>query len=58
MDLISNLLKKDKTKRLGFKNDAVEILEHPFFEGVDTNAIMKREVVPKFKPVINTAATL
>ena len=30
-DLIKKLLEKDKTKRLGAKDDVVEILQHPFF---------------------------
>jgi len=35
VDLVSGLLKKDKSQRLGAKNDAVEILAHPFFKSLD-----------------------
>ena len=35
-DLLTKLLDKDRTKRLGAKGMA-EILAHPWFEGVDVN---------------------
>ena len=34
-DLILKLLIKDPSKRLGSKDDANEILEHPFFNDID-----------------------
>ena len=34
-DLIKELLHKDPTKRLGFKNGVRYIKAHPFFDGVD-----------------------
>jgi serine/threonine protein kinase len=34
-DLIKRLLEKDKTKRLGATGDMTEILEHPFFNGLN-----------------------
>lgn len=33
--VINALLIKDKSKRLGYENDAEEILSHPFFSGLD-----------------------
>jgi hypothetical protein len=35
VDLVSQLLKKDRTQRIGAKNDAKEVLSHPFFAGLD-----------------------
>lgn len=35
IDIISKLLVKDKTKRLGAKGDVDEILSHKFFKGVN-----------------------
>ena len=41
MDLIVKLLDKDKDKRLGAKDDWLEILQHPVFEGVDVEKYEK-----------------
>jgi len=35
VDLIKKLLEKDRTKRLGAKDGAKEILAHPWFAGTD-----------------------
>lgn len=35
VDLVLQLLKKDRTQRLGSKRGADEILEHPFFKGIN-----------------------
>lgn len=35
VDVIKKLLQRDPTKRLGFKNDADEILQHKFFRGIN-----------------------
>jgi len=50
MDLIKKLLEKDRTKRLGAKNGAKEILAHPWFADVDTMGLENYEVEPPFKP--------
>jgi RNase P/RNase MRP subunit p30 len=41
-DLINQLLIKDKTKRLGAKNDVVDILMHPFFNGLDIDKLLAK----------------
>ena len=41
-DLITRLLHKDRKKRLGQTGDVDEILNHPFFEGVDTKALLEK----------------
>jgi serum/glucocorticoid-regulated kinase 2 len=52
-DLILKLLDKDKKKRLGAKNDMQEILDHPFFASLDFEKLLKKELDPPYKPVIN-----
>jgi len=50
VDLISKLLKKDKTKRLGSANDAAEILEHPFFADLNIDDLETMNLEPPFYP--------
>jgi hypothetical protein len=42
MQLIESLLNKDKLKRLGSKDDFIEILSHPYFQDVDIEALEKK----------------
>ena len=44
------MLTANAADRLGHTNDAKEILEHPFFAGMDIEKLLRREVVPPFKP--------
>jgi len=44
------LLDKDKSKRLGHKDDFFEVLSHPFFADIDIEGLEKKLVVPPFKP--------
>lgn len=39
-DLIKKLLEKNKKKRLGQTRDVAEILEHPFFKGLNMEALL------------------
>ena len=39
-DLISKLLTKDKSKRLGAQGRGDEVLAHPFFENIDLNQLV------------------
>ena len=43
-DLITKLLKKDPDKRLGQKHDYNEILSHEFFQGIDIDDLMEKNV--------------
>lgn len=52
-DLIKRLLEKDKTKRLGAVNDVQDILSHPFFDGLDMEKLVSKEISPPYKPVIS-----
>lgn len=50
VDLICKLLEKDKSKRLGTKDDFVEILSHPIFKDIDIEQLESQKIVPPFKP--------
>lgn len=52
IDLVVQLLNKDKTKRLGSKGDMEEIMAHKFFSGFDFKALEAMQIKPPFKPNI------
>ena len=54
MDLISKLLEKDPSKRLGSLRDAEEIKEHPFFDDVDWDRMMKKRMPTPYKPLLDS----
>ena len=49
-DLITKLLDKNQATRLGSKNDADDIVNHPWFKGMDWDKLMKKELDAPFKP--------
>lgn len=50
------LLIAKKEKRLGSVNGAKDILAHPFFAEIDVEKLLKREIVPPWKPEIEEKA--
>jgi len=53
ISLIKKLLQHKPTKRLGVtKGGAAEIKAHPFFKGIDFNALVARKVKPPIVPKI------
>lgn len=50
MDIITKLLVKDKTKRLGAKNDVDEILQHKFFKDINIQHILQKKVKAPYIP--------
>ena len=50
VDLISKLLRKDKSSRLGASGDAEEILAHPWFASIDRDVLMSKNMTPPFMP--------
>jgi serine/threonine protein kinase len=52
-DLITKLLSKDRKERLGQKNDADEVLSHPFFNGIDFKLLATRKLPAEFKPELD-----
>jgi serine/threonine protein kinase len=52
-DLLEQLLEKDPDRRIGSgEADFVEIKKHPFFQGVDFDALLNKEIEPEWKPVL------
>ncbi|KIH69142.1 kinase domain protein [Ancylostoma duodenale] len=53
-DIITGLLQKDKTKRLGSKGDFNEIKDHEFFKAIDWDKLLRREIKAPFVPRIES----
>lgn len=51
--MIKKLLAKDKNKRIGAKKGVGEILSHPFFENLDIDQLMTKQIKPSYTPDIN-----
>lgn len=54
-NIINRLLEKDSSKRLGSKG-AAEVKADPFFENIDWEKLLKKEVEPPFKPLVQNEA--
>lgn len=54
LTLLKGLLEKDPKFRLGCGPGGIdEVMQHPFFAGIDWVAIKNKQVVPPFKPKVN-----
>ena len=53
MDLIHGILEKDRTRRLGYKDDFFEILNHPVFKSINIEKLEKKELKPPFITTIS-----
>lgn len=51
-NIILMFLDKDSSKRLGHKNDFMEVRKHPFFKSIDFEKLLKMELEPIFTPNI------
>ena len=51
-DVLLGLMRKDPTKRLG--NVITELLEHPFFRGLDWDLLLERKIAPPWKPKVTS----
>jgi serine/threonine protein kinase len=52
-DLIGKLLEKEPSRRLGGGDgDWTEIKVHPFFDGIDWDALLRKEIEPEWKPAL------
>lgn len=47
---ISGLLERDTRKRMGARNGLDDFKAHPWFEGLDWEALMRKELNPPFEP--------
>jgi serine/threonine protein kinase len=53
-DIIGKLLEKDPAYRLGeSENDGMEVRAHVFFDGIDWDALLKKEIEPEWKPPLD-----
>jgi len=53
-DILEGFLRRDPEKRLGNSSDPSILRNHPFFKGLDWEKLLKREVVPPFKPKVKS----
>lgn len=52
--LLSGLLTRNVDERLGSgPADGEELREHPFFDGLDWDALLAKEITPAFLPVVS-----
>lgn len=49
-DFIRQLTFKNKKKRIGAKGGVEEVKNHPWFEDIDWDAIMKKDTEVPYKP--------
>jgi len=57
VSILTGLLQRDPTKRLGAgPGDAAELKAHPFFKGIDWDALYRKEVTPPFRPYTRDGA--
>ncbi|CAI5709637.1 unnamed protein product [Hyaloperonospora brassicae] len=53
--LISKLLNRDPSRRLGGgPNGGRDIMAHPFFEAIDWDKLLRKEIEPSFVPDVNS----
>jgi hypothetical protein len=57
-DLITNMLEKDRSHRLGHQKDVEDILSHPWFKSLDISALLKKQIKAPFIPKVVAEADL
>ena len=50
---ISSCLNKDPSKRLGTTGSVDDIINHPWFDNIDKEALLAKKIVPQFKPKLS-----
>ncbi|EED19512.1 cAMP-dependent protein kinase-like, putative [Talaromyces stipitatus ATCC 10500] len=53
-NFVKGLLNRNPKHRLGAKDDAKELIAHPFFHDIDWQALSRKEVIPPFKPKLKS----
>ncbi|KAL4933651.1 serine/threonine protein kinase SCH9 [Aspergillus undulatus] len=53
-NFVKGLLNRNPKHRLGAQDDAKELMAHPFFHDVDWEALGRKEVIPPFKPKLDS----
>ena len=52
-DLLSGLLNKEPSNRLGSGQEGTNLIQnHPFFDSIDWELLILKQIVPPFKPVV------
>ena len=49
-DLISKLLDRKASTRLGSNGDVNEVVSHPFFSDIDFDKLQRKEIKPPYMP--------
>ncbi|GAA6233224.1 serine/threonine-protein kinase Sgk1-like isoform X2 [Lates japonicus] len=52
-ELLEGLLQKDRTKRLGVKDDFLELKYHSFFSPINWDDLMAKKITPPFIPSVS-----
>ena len=59
IDLINRLLEINPKKRIGYgENDSKQIKEHPYFNDIDWNKYLNKEIEPPFVPKLENELDL
>jgi serine/threonine protein kinase SCH9 len=53
-NFVKGLLNRNPKHRLGARDDAQELMAHPFFHDIDWAALERKEVIPPFKPKLKS----
>jgi len=56
--LCAGLLERDPKKRLGYKGDVEEIKAHAWFSDINWEKMLKKELVPPFKPPVKGSSDI
>lgn len=52
------MLEKDRTQRLGQKNDLDDILGHPWFADLDIKKLLEKKIEPPYVPKVTSPTDL
>ncbi|KAI2011685.1 Serine/threonine-protein kinase [Ophidiomyces ophidiicola] len=55
-NFVKGLLNRNPKHRLGARDDARELMAHPFFHDVDWHAMCQKNVIPPFKPKLKSVS--
>ncbi|KAJ5973806.1 hypothetical protein N7481_011016 [Penicillium waksmanii] len=53
-NFVKGLLNRNPKHRLGAEGDAKQLMEHPFFDDIDWDALCRKQVIPPFKPKLQS----
>ncbi|KAJ5130765.1 uncharacterized protein N7515_006804 [Penicillium bovifimosum] len=53
-NFVKGLLNRNPKHRLGANGDAKELMAHPFFHDIDWDTLCRKEVIPPFKPQLQS----